>query len=137
MMHGTRSGYVDHDCRCLDCADADRRYHKARYERNRPRPNTDPSARLASQTWRDHAACAGMDPTVFYGPEIVGRGNSPAGRRWAEDIALRVCQSCDVTSECLAQALDHDEEHGVWGATTPQDRDALRRLRRRRGEVAS
>lgn len=130
MMHGTRSGYVDHDCRCLDCADADRRYHKARYERNRPRPNTDPSARLASQTWRAHAACAGTDPDLFYPVRPGGRGGGPA--RVAHEHAISICRRCPVAYQCLWYALDHGEEYGVWGATTPDDRQALQRIRKRR-----
>jgi WhiB family redox-sensing transcriptional regulator len=42
-----------------------------------------------------------------------------------EDAALAVCGGCPARAECLAYALD-SEEFGVWGGTTPGQRDALR-----------
>ncbi|MDJ0346384.1 WhiB family transcriptional regulator [Streptomyces sp. H10-C2] len=39
------------------------------------------------------------------------------------------CRSCPIRSQCLAYALDHPTEtsDGVWAATTPKLRRALRR----------
>ena len=90
--------------------------------------------RLASQTWREQAACRGMCPDVFF-PVAESRSQQEAA--WAKERAVQVCQACQVTDACLAYSLDNDETYGVWGGSTPDDRDALRRLRRRRGEVAS
>ncbi|WP_037923116.1 WhiB family transcriptional regulator [Streptomyces violaceorubidus] len=42
-----------------------------------------------------------------------------------------VCTGCPVRLECLAYALDHRVEYGVWGAMTERERRAL--LRRRPG----
>ena len=47
------------------------------------------------------------------------------------------CRCGPSHADRLACPLDNDETYGVWGGSTPDDRDALRRLRRRRGEVAS
>ena len=134
-MHGTRSEYIAAGCRCPDCTEANAAYkYELRHGRPRRTPPTPPERRLASQTWRDDAACKGMDPAVFY---PVAETRSAQESLWAKERAVQVCQACQVTDACLAYALDHDEEHGVWGGSTPDDRDALRRLRRRRGEVAS
>jgi WhiB family redox-sensing transcriptional regulator len=69
----------------------------------------------ADLAWHEDAACAGIDPDRFYpepGPGIT------------RDIAAakRVCAGCPVRAECLAYALAHDERHGIWGGTTPQER---------------
>lgn len=45
-------------------------------------------------------------------------------------MAVRpVCQSCPVATECLRWALDGGQDHGLWAATTPTDRRAIRRAR--------
>lgn len=110
MRHGIYSTYTNQKCRC----------------------GPSPADRLACQTWRENAACKGMCPDVFF---PVSRSQQEAA--WAKERAVQVCQACQVTDACLAYSLDNDETYGVWGGSTPDDRDALRRLRRRRGEVAS
>lgn len=71
--------------------------------------------------WRDHAACIGAEPDIFF-PE---RGESPAR-------AKAFCARCPVRQECLEQALDDDERHGVFGGTTPQERRSLQTRWQRR-----
>ncbi|HXV92089.1 MAG TPA: WhiB family transcriptional regulator [Pseudonocardia sp.] len=39
------------------------------------------------------------------------------------------CRPCPVRTECLAHALDHRVEFGVWGGMTERERRALLRLR--------
>lgn len=36
--------------------------------------------------------------------------------------AIRVCLSCPIRLECLAQALDRGELYGIWGGATPAER---------------
>ena len=52
----------------------------------------------------------------------------------AQRSARAVCQGCDVRLKCLADALDHRVEFGVWGGMTERERRALLR---RRPEVSS
>lgn len=68
------------------------------------------------EEWRPRAACKNMNPDMFF----AERG---------EDVepALRVCDSCPVRYECLAEHLY--EEFGVWGGTTEAGRRRLRRGR--------
>lgn len=61
--------------------------------------------------WQDDALCAQVAPDLFY-PE---RGESPRQ-------AKQICATCPVRQECLAHALTHNEEHGIWGGTTPYER---------------
>jgi WhiB family redox-sensing transcriptional regulator len=79
--------------------------------------------------WRHRAACADKDPELFY---PVGE-NGPALAQIAQ--AKAVCHSCPVRAECLRWALDHGEE-GVWGATSEDDRRALRLWEIRHARVA-
>jgi len=53
-----------------------------------------------------------MDPALFF-PEQPGA--STAG-------AKRVCGGCPVQEECLAEALTHDDQFGVWGGTAARER---------------
>lgn len=42
--------------------------------------------------------------------------------------AKSLCQSCPVREPCLAYALAHDFEWGVWGGLTAHERGELRRV---------
>lgn len=52
----------------------------------------------------------------------------------AQNRAKQMCLGCPVRTECLADALDHRVEFGVWGGMTERER---RSLLRRRPEVHS
>lgn len=43
--------------------------------------------------------------------------------KWAKQI----CQVCPVRLECLREALDNPDWHGVWGGTTKTERLDLRK----------
>lgn len=124
--HGTASCYSG-GCRCDDCRRAVR--DKKRRERGSVLARTP----LVGESWRAEAACHGMDPEVFF---PISEAHSQAEARWARDAAVRICQTCPVTDPCLNHALDWDEADGVWGATTPDDRKSLHRLRRRKAAQA-
>jgi len=67
--------------------------------------------------WASRAACQSSDPDALF---VQGA---------AQNRAKSVCLGCPVRSECLADALDHQVEFGVWGGMTERERRAL--LRRR------
>ncbi|MEV6841613.1 WhiB family transcriptional regulator [Streptomyces sp. NPDC051133] len=68
-------------------------------------------------TWAAHAVCRTTDPD-----ELFAEGA-------AQNQAKALCTGCPVRTECLAHALDHRIEHGVWGGMTERERRAV--LRRR------
>lgn len=75
-------------------------------------------------TWRHWAACLGASPSLFF----------PAGERAQEAIdevreAKAVCASCPVRVPCLEFALRTNEQDGIWGGLTPDERRGLRRHR--------
>jgi WhiB family redox-sensing transcriptional regulator len=47
----------------------------------------------------------------------------------AQNQAKTICFSCPVRTECLAYALEHRIEHGIWGGTTERERRGLQRSR--------
>lgn len=76
----------------------------------------------------ERPACAGTDPDAFF-PTIY---TAP----WAVRIARRVCASCPMTAECLDAALQRGEQYGIWGGTTPKQRQRIMRQRRADAELA-
>ncbi|MEX0789820.1 MAG: WhiB family transcriptional regulator [Actinomycetota bacterium] len=80
----------------------------------------------AEARWQDRAACKGMDPTIFFGPEHT---EVVKEKRDREEAAKAVCRTCPVHQECLEHALESKEAYGIWGGLTELERKAL--LRRR------
>jgi len=73
-----------------------------------------------SLSWRQSAACRGVDPDVFY----------PASEEEADE-AKSVCAQCNVRQTCLEHALATRERDGVWGGATEKERRRLVRQRRK------
>lgn len=67
--------------------------------------------------WRAAARCRTADAEGLF---VQG-----ARQREARDF----CRTCPVRTECLAHALDHRVEFGVWGGMTERQRRALLRAR--------
>lgn len=80
------------------------------------------AAALEDVDWRDLALCAEVDPELWF----PGKGAS-------NRAAKLVCGACEVRAECLAVALEANEQYGVWGGLSPNER---RRLRRRHRQTA-
>ncbi len=73
--------------------------------------------------WHLRARCAGESADTFYPPDHV-RGR-PRTRQ--EQYAKRICEACPVLIPCRRYAVDAQEPHGIWGATTPEERVLLMR----------
>lgn len=71
-------------------------------------------------SWRQRAACRGVDPDVFY----------PVSDEEAEE-AKAICRVCPVRESCLEYALANRERDGVWGGATERERRRLIRQRRK------
>ena len=74
------------------------------------------------QDWAGLGACVAGDPDDLF---VKGA---------AQQQAKVVCQRCPVIAECLAEALDHRTEFGVWGGMTERER---RELLRQRTDISS
>jgi WhiB family redox-sensing transcriptional regulator len=77
--------------------------------------------RRAVDTWAERAACKGVRGTMH----LDGGGNGVVAE------AKAICATCPVTAQCLAHALEQDEDRGVWGGLTPNERAAIRDRQRR------
>lgn len=66
--------------------------------------------------WQADALCAQTDPEAFF-PEKGGSTRE----------AKRVCEGCEVRSECLDYALANDERFGIWGGLSERERRRLRK----------
>ena len=74
-------------------------------------------------SWRDLAACVGVDSDVFFPSAPLGRPSEPDGYMQARLI----CGSCPVSAECLQDAVRHKSQVGMFGGWTPQERKRGRR----------
>lgn len=73
--------------------------------------------------WRDRAACRNSDPDLFFPVGSAGLA--------IEEIqaAKALCRNCEVRRECLAFALETNQEAGIWGGASEEERRRLRRER--------
>jgi WhiB family transcriptional regulator, redox-sensing transcriptional regulator len=82
----------------------------------------------ASLRWQDEAACGEIGYELFF----PGRGQEQDAAK-----AKAVCAGCPVISPCLEYALEQEARpdtigrHGVFGGTTPAERDLIVIARRR------
>lgn len=124
--HGTRAMYVQENCRCVLCRDANAagvRQWRARKHEADPRPDPLAAMRLPDGmdlAWRDHATCAKPEHSLdLFFPE---RGDNACYK-----AALAICEVCPVTRECLSFALATGAA-GIWGNTTARQRRAMKRV---------
>ena len=66
--------------------------------------------------WQTDSLCAQTDPEAFF-PEKGGSTRD----------AKKICQSCEVRTECLEYALRNDERFGIWGGLSERERRKLRK----------
>jgi WhiB family transcriptional regulator, redox-sensing transcriptional regulator len=85
----------------------------------------------SAENWRSAAACRSADPDLFFPSSATG----PAVRQI--DRAKTICAGCAVRRECLEFAVSHEQNYGIWGGTTADDRQRDRRRRRRRAAAAA
>jgi WhiB family redox-sensing transcriptional regulator len=82
------------------------------------------------RVWRSGAACRDTDPDLFFpvgqtGPAIAHIAN-----------AKEVCSTCAVQVECLEYALMTNQDAGIWGGLTEDERRKIRRERRKMNRAA-
>jgi WhiB family redox-sensing transcriptional regulator len=83
--------------------------------------STPTTTRPASPTWESQAACLDSDPELFFPIGPAG----PALLQVAQ--AKTICARCPVRCDCLQFALATHQVHGVWGGTSEEERQLLRR----------
>ena len=73
-----------------------------------------------AERW-SRAACTTVDPDLFF--PIAKPG--PAAEQVAR--AKAVCAGCEIRQECLDYALDARSVQGIWGGTSEEERQLIRR----------
>ena len=74
-----------------------------------------------SDDWRAGAACRDTDPDLFFPVGTTGQAVDQI------EAAKAVCRRCDSQSLCLEFALTTNQESGVWGCTSEEERRKLRK----------
>jgi len=79
-------------------------------------------------SWRREASCRDTSPELFFPIGTTGQAIDQI------EAAKAVCMGCPSRVPCLEFALSTNQDSGVWGATSEEDRRHLRRtyLSRRR-----
>jgi WhiB family redox-sensing transcriptional regulator len=68
--------------------------------------------------WMQKAACRDVDPEWFFPKSTLSEGAVNA---------LRTCRSCPVAQQCFIEAMESDEDLGIWGGKTPRQRKKIRK----------
>jgi WhiB family redox-sensing transcriptional regulator len=84
----------------------------------------------ADSTWRDQALCRDTDPELFFPVGTTGTALTQIQR------AKQVCGECTVRVDCLEFALSTNQDSGVWGGLSEEERRAIRRQRAARARNA-
>jgi WhiB family redox-sensing transcriptional regulator len=71
--------------------------------------------------WRHNAACLTEDPELFF-----PIGNTGPAIQQIEE-AKAVCRRCTVATICLQWALENNQDSGVWGGLSEDERRSLKR----------
>ena len=74
-----------------------------------------------SDDWRTRAACRDTDPDLFFPVGTTGQAVDQI------EAAKAVCRVCDSQTDCLEFALATNQESGVWGFTSEDERRKLRK----------
>ena len=74
--------------------------------------------------WMEHGNCA--EGHLPHSPKARVRMMFPSDGGGVIS-ALRVCEGCPVSIECLAYAIENGIDHGVWGGQSERSRQKIRR----------
>jgi WhiB family redox-sensing transcriptional regulator len=81
-------------------------------------------AALDTERWRERAACREVDPEVFFPVGVTGAAVA------AIAAAKAICRECAARAACLEFALTTNQEYGIWGGASEEERRDIRRARR-------
>ena len=76
----------------------------------------------ADYTWRRKAICRDTDPDVFFPVGTTGYALVQI------DKAKGICDQCPVRTDCLDYALETNQDSGIWGGTSEDERRQIRRM---------
>ena len=68
-----------------------------------------------------HAICRDTDPELFFPVGTTGQALVQIDR------AQEVCNECPVEVDCLDFALETNQDSGIWGGASEEERRVIRR----------
>ena len=74
--------------------------------------------------WRALASCRDTDPALFFPVGTTGAALDQIA------AAKSVCFGCAARAECLEFALESNQDSGVWGGLSEEERRQIRRQRK-------
>ena len=74
-----------------------------------------------TEGWKLRGACRSASPELFFPAGTTGMAAADI------DAAKAICAGCAVRRECLGWAVATNQEFGIWGGTTEEERRGLRR----------
>lgn len=74
--------------------------------------------------WHLEAACLGQATEEWFGPDDERKSMSPKQIK----EAAKVCDVCPVFAQCLRNALENNEQYGVWAGTSGRVRKRIQAM---------
>jgi len=75
----------------------------------------------ADYSWRKDALCRDTDPELFFPVGNTGQALLQISE------AKNVCCECQVQAQCLDFAIETNQDCGIWGGTSEDERRQIRR----------
>lgn len=83
-----------------------------------------------TEEWRQLGSCRTLDTNLFFPIGQTGEAEVRIAR------AKKVCGDCPVRQDCLEFAITTNQEYGVWGGFSEEERRVIRREWRARVRAA-
>ena len=81
------------------------------------------------EDWMLEGGCVYSDTELFFPV-----GSSMKAMKQSNE-AKAICMECPVVTECLEYAIRTNQDSGIWGGTTEDERKSIRRQYRKTGLV--
>ena len=88
------------------------------------------SATWNQEEWRELGSCRKLATSMFFPIGQTGEAEVKIAR------AKKVCVTCPVRQQCLEFAITTNQEYGVWGGHSEEERRVIRRQWRARQRAA-
>lgn len=76
-------------------------------------------------SWRYKARCKGEDTDIFFPPRDKEQYKLIANQAKNFCFGENRKNYCPVQKDCLWEAINRDEPHGIWGGLSHRERNAL------------
>jgi WhiB family redox-sensing transcriptional regulator len=84
---------------------------------------------LEQEAWMEEGSCVYANTELFFPV-----GSSMKAIKQSNE-AKAICNECPVKVACLEYAISSNQDSGVWGGTTEEERKSIRREYRRTGTL--